>query len=299
MSHRLWHSVCGGAALLLGLVRSMPGLGGAQAARIVVTGHAALSEDLSERARKTIKTESTPMVSFAEGTGPGTFDEAQAHAYAAATDIETAFPHDQVVLEILRHHARGAALDLGGGSGRYAAWLLTRHLATSVHVIDNSPPMIDACGRRGCPGLTAQLEDIETADLGREQYDLVLARFVLMHIRALDATLQQIARSLKETGTLVVVTNVIEGTPTAVATFVEGTAGIMRLLLQAQGQAIAVSNYVRTPGDYTKAVRQTGLCMELYKQYPPKIVRFAQAYPGITLSHLVLVGKKEGEKSNN
>ena len=63
------------------------------------------------------------------------------------------------------------------------------------------------------PGLTAHLEDIETADLGREQYDLVLARFVLMHIRALDATLQRIAMSLKETGTLVVVTNVIEGTP--------------------------------------------------------------------------------------
>ena len=221
--------------------------------------------------------------------GPGAFDAAQAHAYAAAVDIETALPHDHMCLELLRHHARGAVLDLGGGNGRYAAWLLNMHLATSVHVIDNSPPMLDACGRRGCPGLTAQLEDIDTADLGREQYDLVLARFVLMHIRALDATLQQIAMSLTATGTLVVVTNVIEGTP-----FGEGTAGIMRLRLQAQGQAMAVSNYVRTPDDYTKAVRQAGLRMVLYEQYPPKILRFAQAHPGITLSHLVLVGKKEG-----
>jgi 2-polyprenyl-3-methyl-5-hydroxy-6-metoxy-1,4-benzoquinol methylase len=146
--------------------------------------------------------------------------------------------------------------------------------------------------------LTAQLAEIETADLGRAQYDLVLARFVLMHIRALVATLQQIALSLKETGTLVVVTNVIAGTPTAVATFVEGTAGIMRLLLQAQGHAMAVSNYVRTPDDYTKALRQAGLRMEFYEQYPPQIVRFAQAHPGITLSHLVLVGKKEGEEKS-
>lgn len=47
MSRHLWHSLSGGAALLLGLVLSMPGLGGAQAARIVVTGHADLAEDLS------------------------------------------------------------------------------------------------------------------------------------------------------------------------------------------------------------------------------------------------------------
>jgi hypothetical protein len=77
------------------------------------------------------------MGKVADGTGPGAFGEAQAHAYAAAVDIETAFPHDRVFLELLRHHARGAALDLGGGTGRYAAWLLTMQLATSAHVIDN------------------------------------------------------------------------------------------------------------------------------------------------------------------
>jgi hypothetical protein len=67
---------------------------------------------LSEGKKNHTKAEETPMASFADGPGPGTFDEAQAHAYAAATDIETAFPHDQVFVEILRHHARGAALDL-------------------------------------------------------------------------------------------------------------------------------------------------------------------------------------------
>src|SRR5215510_14578185 len=133
--------------------------------------------------------------------GPGACDAVQAHAYAAAMDIETALPHDQVFLELLRHHARGAALDLGGGTGRYAAWLLTRQLATSAQVIDNSPAMIAACARRGVPGLTTQLGDIATTDLGREHYDIVLARFVLMHIRALDAMLHRIAMSLKETGT--------------------------------------------------------------------------------------------------
>jgi ubiquinone/menaquinone biosynthesis C-methylase UbiE len=129
------------------------------------------------------------MVRFADGTGPGAFDEEQAKAYAAASDIETEFLHDQVLLKILWQHARGAALDLGGGIGRYAAWLLNMGLATSVHIIDNSPPMIDECLRRGLPGLSAQVGDLETADLGREKYNIALARFALMHIRELEGTL--------------------------------------------------------------------------------------------------------------
>jgi SAM-dependent methyltransferase len=149
------------------------------------------------------------MVRFADGTGPGAFDEEQAKAYAAAIDIEIEFPHDQVFLDILWQHSRGAALGLGGGTGRYAAWILKMGLATSVHVIDNSPPMIDECIRRGLPGLSAQVADIETADLGREKYDMALARFILMHFKELECTLNHIATSLKDKGTLVIVTNII------------------------------------------------------------------------------------------
>jgi trans-aconitate methyltransferase len=232
------------------------------------------------------------MVRFADRTGPGAFDATQAHAYAAAVDIETAWPHDQVFLELLRHHARGAVLDLGGGNGRYAAWLLTMQLATSAHVIDKSPAMIDACTRRRVPGLTVQLGDIATADLGREQYDTVLARFVLMHISVLEDMLHHIAMSLKETGTLVVVTNVIEGTPPAVATYIDETAGIMQLLLQAKGQPIAVSNYVHTQDDYAKAFQRAGLRMAFCEPYAPQILRFAQAHPEVTLAHLILMGRK-------
>jgi 2-polyprenyl-3-methyl-5-hydroxy-6-metoxy-1,4-benzoquinol methylase len=147
-------------------------------------------------------------------------------------------------LDILWHHSRGAALDLGGGTGRYAAWLLEMGLATSVHVIDNSSPMIDECIRRGLPGLRAQVSDIETVDLGREKYDIALARFVLMHVKGLVGTVNHIAMSLKDKGILAIVTNVIEGTPTALTTLVEETSGIMKLILQAKGKPILVSNYV-------------------------------------------------------
>ncbi len=211
------------------------------------------------------------MGRFADGTGPGVFDEAQAKAYAAAIDIETEFLHDQIFLDILRHHARGAALDLGGGMGRYAAWLLHRGLVTSAHVIDKSPRMIDDCLRRGLPGLSAQVDDIETADLGRAQYDIVLARFVLMHISDIEGTLNHITMSMKDHGTLVVVTNIIEGTSVAMTTFAGETARIMKLILQTKGGPIPVFNYMRTQEEYTKAVQHAGCRIEFCEKYAPQI----------------------------
>jgi 2-polyprenyl-3-methyl-5-hydroxy-6-metoxy-1,4-benzoquinol methylase len=227
-----------------------------------------------------------------DGPGPGAFDEGQAQAYAAAIEIETEFLHDQVFLELLRRHARGTALDLGGGNGRYAAWLLRMGRVTSVHVIDTSPLMIEECVRRGLPGLRAHVGDIETADLGREQYHIVLARFVLMHVRDLEGTLQRMAMSLQDQGTLVVVTNILEGTPTALAAVIEQTSGIMRLILQVKGTPIVVSNYARTQEEYTHACRQAGLSLGFCETYAPQILHFAQEPPGVTLSHLVLMGKK-------
>ena len=211
------------------------------------------------------------MGRLADGPEPGAFDEEQAQAYAAAIDIETEFLHDQVLLDILWHHSRGAALDLGGGMGRYASWLLQMRLAISVHVIDKSQPMIDECLRRGLPGLSAQVGDIETADLGREKYDIALARFVLMHIRTLEGTLNHIALSLKDTGTLVIVTNIIEGTPTAITRFIGETSQIMKVILQAKGGAIHVLNYIRTQEDYTNALQQAGLSIEFSEKYEPQI----------------------------
>ena len=232
------------------------------------------------------------MVRFAGSTGPGAFDAEQAKAYAAAIDIETEFPHDQALLAILCQHSRDAVLDLGGGTGRYASWMLEMGLATSVHVIDNSPPMIDACLRRGLPGLSARVGDIATADLGREKYDIALARFVLMHVRELEGTINRITMSLIEKGTLAIVTNIIEGTPIELAEFIEKTSGVMKLILQTKDKPMTVSNYIHTQEDYTKVLQQAGLSIQFCERYEPKILRLEKEYPGIMLSHLVLLGKK-------
>jgi ubiquinone/menaquinone biosynthesis C-methylase UbiE len=234
------------------------------------------------------------MVSVADGTGPGGFDQAQAHAYAAAVEIETAFLHDRVFVDLLRHHAHGAALDLGGGTGRYAAWLLSMGLVSSAHVIDQSPSMMEHCLRSGLPGLSGQVGDIETVDLGSAHYDVVLARFVLMHISDLERTLYRMVRSLKDRGTLVLVTNIVEGPSAAIAVFTDATARIMKLMLETTGGPIPVFNYVRTQEDYTNAIQHAGCRLEFCERYAPQIVRFDTEPPGLRLSHLVLMGKKEG-----
>ena len=113
-----------------------------------------------------------------------------------------------------------------------------------------------------------------------------------MHVRDLEGTLNRIAMSLKEKGTLAVVTNIIEGTPTTLTTFIEETSRIMQLILQAKGKPIPVSNYVRTQEEYTKALQHAGLRIEFSETYKPKILRLEKEHPGIMLSHVVLVGKK-------
>jgi hypothetical protein len=112
-----------------------------------------------------------------------------------------------------------------------------------------------------------------------------------MHVRELERTLIRIATSLKETGALIMVTNVVEGPDAAMAAFLETNAGIMPLVLQARGNPIPVSNYVRTQDAYTQAFQQAGLNLVFCEKYEPKILRFATEPPGIRLSHLVLVGK--------
>ena len=98
--------------------------------------------------------------------------------------------------------------------------------------------------------------------------------------------------SLKEKGNLAIVTNIIEGAPTALKTFIEETSRIMKLILQVKGKQILVSNYVRMQEDYIKVLQQAGLSIEFYEKYEPKILRLEKEHPRIVLSHLILLGKK-------
>jgi hypothetical protein len=65
-----------------------------------------------------------------------------------------------------------------------------------------------------------------------------------------------------------------------------------KLMLEAKGGPIPVFNYVRTPAAYTNAAQQAGCRIDCCETYAPQIVRLANEQPGVTLSHVVLVGKK-------
>ena len=140
--------------------------------------------------------------------------------------------------------------------------------------------------------MSTQVGDIETEDLGRGKYDMALARFVLMHVRELENTLNRIVMSLKDKGIFIAVTNIVDGISTVLEDFIEENSSIMKLILQVKGKPIPVSNYVRTQEDYTKALQQAGLRIEFCDKYEPKLLRLKKGYPGIMLSHLVLMGKR-------
>jgi hypothetical protein len=97
---------------------------------------------------------------------------------------------------------------------------------------------------------------------------------------------------MKDNGTLVIVTNIVGGTPAAMATFTGATSRIMKLILQTKGGPIPVFNYVRTQEEYTHAIQQAGCRLEFCGTYEPQILRLEKEYAGIRLSHLVLMGKK-------
>ena len=65
----------------------------------------------------------------------------------------------------------------------------------------------------------------------------------------------------------------------------------MKLILQVKGKPIPVSNYARTQENYTKAFQQAWLSINFLRN-TDKDFTFEEEFPGVTLSHLVLMGKK-------
>jgi hypothetical protein len=98
--------------------------------------------------------------------------------------------------------------------------------------------------------------------------------------------------SMTDHGTLMVVANSFEGTSATMMPCTGEPSRIMKLMLEAKGGPIPVFNYVRTPAAYTNAAQQAGCRIDCCETYAPQIVRLANEQPGVTLSHVVLMGKK-------
>jgi SAM-dependent methyltransferase len=91
-------------------------------------------------------------------------------------------------------------LDVGAGTGTVARRLLTEAGVASVLAVDRDVRFLTS---RPTPGLTARETDITAPDFGPGRFDLVHARFVLMHLPAPDGMIRKLATLVAPGGVLV------------------------------------------------------------------------------------------------
>ena len=114
-----------------------------------------------------------------------------------------------VVLAAVRHslpgdRAMADVLEVGCGTGVLAARLVEELPGVALMAVDQSQRFVELTRERG---VTAQLQDIEHLLAPDASYDVVLALWMLYHVRDLDRGLAEVRRVLRPGGTFVAVTN--------------------------------------------------------------------------------------------
>ena len=91
-------------------------------------------------------------------------------------------------------------LELGGGAGTIAEWLC-QQVGTAGHVVvtDLDTRLLEAIDS---PNIEVRRHDIVNDDLETDRYDLVHARYVLLHLKEGEVVLKKLADSLKPGGWL-------------------------------------------------------------------------------------------------
>ena len=91
-------------------------------------------------------------------------------------------------------------LEVGGGAGTIAEWLCQR-VGTAGHVVatDLDTGLLEAIAS---PNIEVRRHDIVNDDLEIDYYDLVHARYVLLHLKEWEVVLKKLADSLKPGGWL-------------------------------------------------------------------------------------------------
>ncbi|GAA3298519.1 methyltransferase domain-containing protein [Dactylosporangium vinaceum] len=108
--------------------------------------------------------------------------------------------HTTDVLALQGVEAGWACLDLGAGGGTVATWLADQVSPSGLVVaVDQDPRHI-----RTHDLINVVKADLTVADLGKELYDLVHARLLLMHLPQREEVLRRAAAALKPGGVLVV-----------------------------------------------------------------------------------------------
>lgn len=95
-------------------------------------------------------------------------------------------------------------LEIGCGTGYFAARLLDELPGLALIAVDQSPRFVELTRERGVP---AQIQDVQHLLAPDASYDVVLALWMLYHVPDLDRGLAEVRRVLRAGGTFIAVTN--------------------------------------------------------------------------------------------
>jgi SAM-dependent methyltransferase len=102
------------------------------------------------------------------------------------------------------HRGMPDVLEVGCGTGAFAARLADELPGVALLAVDQSPRMVELTRERGVP---AQVQDVQHLLAPDASYDVVLALWMLYHVPDLDGGLGELRRVLRPGGPLVAVTN--------------------------------------------------------------------------------------------
>jgi SAM-dependent methyltransferase len=117
-------------------------------------------------------------------------------------------PLDVVVEEVRTalppHRGMPDVLEVGCGTGAFAARLVEELPGVALLAVDQSPRFVELTRERGVP---AQVQDVQHLLAPDASYDVVLALWMLYHVEDLDRGLTELRRVLRPGGRVVAVTN--------------------------------------------------------------------------------------------
>lgn len=108
---------------------------------------------------------------------------------------------EDAAAEIVTRLRPTRALEVGCGMGEFAARLV--EAGSEVVAIDLSPRMVELSRAHG---IDARVGDVQQLDFGDDEFDCVVANWVLYHVPDLDRALSEIARVLRPGGHLIAAT---------------------------------------------------------------------------------------------